>query len=229
MLCGDARAPAAYQQLLEGERADMVFTDPPWNVPINGHVSGLGRVKHADWDLAAGEMTEAEFVAFLKAVFRLMAENSIDGSIHFTAIDWRHLWEALNAGRAVYTELKNLCVWNKNNGGMGTFYRSKHELFLVWKKREGAAHQHLRARSARASSHQCLGLPRRQHVSRWANRGAEDASDREAGRDGRRRSEGLLPAKRARPRLLLRFRNYDHSGRKDRPPRTRARDHASLR
>jgi DNA modification methylase len=83
--------------------------------------------------MGCGEMSEAEFTAFLKTVFALLAENSIEGSIHQICMDWRHSWEMLNAGRAIYSELKNLCVWNKTNAGMGSFYRSKHELVFVWK------------------------------------------------------------------------------------------------
>jgi DNA modification methylase len=133
LLCADAREQAAYDALLEGGKADFVFTDPPYNVAIDGHVSGLGRVRHREFAMASGEMTEAEFTAFLKTVFGLLTANSIDGSIHQICMDWRHAWEMLVAGRAVYSELKNLCVWNKSNAGMGSFYRSKHELVFVWK------------------------------------------------------------------------------------------------
>ena len=133
LLCGDARDKAAYDRLLEGAKAEFVFTDPPYNVEIDGHVCGLGRVRHRDFAMGCGEMSEAEFTAFLKTVFALLAENSIEGSIHQICMDWRHSWEMLNAGRAIYSELKNLCVWNKTNAGMGSFYRSKHELVFVWK------------------------------------------------------------------------------------------------
>jgi len=133
LLCGDARNIAAYDHLLEGAKADLVFTDPPFNVVIDGHVSGLGRIRHREFMMASGEMTEAEFTAFLEAAFRRLAENSAEGSIHQICMDWRHMTEILAAGRTVYSELKNLCVWNKNNGGMGSFYRSKHELVFVWK------------------------------------------------------------------------------------------------
>jgi DNA modification methylase len=133
LLCGDARDKAAYDRLLEGAKAEFVFTDPPYNVEIDGHVCGLGRVRHRDFAMGCGEMSEAEFTAFLKTVFALLAENSIEGSIHQICMDWRHSWEILNAGRAIYSELKNLCVWNKTNAGMGSFYRSKHELVFVWK------------------------------------------------------------------------------------------------
>ena len=85
-------------------------------------------------------MSPAVSAAFiLKTVFALLAENSIDGSIHQVCMDWRHLWEMLEAGRTVYGELKNLCVWNKSNAGMGSFYRSKHELVFVWKSGAGQA------------------------------------------------------------------------------------------
>ena len=133
LLCGTALDAAAYDTLLAGERAEMVFTDPPYNVPIDGHVSGLGRIRHREFAMASGEMSEAEFTRFLEKVFGCLDGHSVDGSIHFVCMDWRHLWEALQAGRAIYTELKNLAVWNKTNGGMGSFYRSKHELVFVWK------------------------------------------------------------------------------------------------
>jgi DNA modification methylase len=133
LLCGDARDNAAYDRLLEAAKAEFVFTDPPYNVAIDGNVCGLGRVRHREFAMGCGEMSEAEFTAFLEAVFGLLAENTLDGSIHQICMDWRHMWEMLEAGRRVYSELKNLCVWNKTNAGMGSFYRSKHELVFVWK------------------------------------------------------------------------------------------------
>jgi DNA modification methylase len=133
LLCGNALDPAAYQALMAGELAEMVFTDPPYNVPIDGHVSGHGRIRHHDFAMASGEMSEDEFTAFLRAVFERLAGVSRDGAIHFMCMDWRHLGEMLAAGRAVCSELKNLVVWNKTNAGMGSFYRSKHELVFVWK------------------------------------------------------------------------------------------------
>ncbi len=133
LLCGDAREKASYDALLEGAKAEFVFTDPPYNVPIDGHVCGLGRVRHAEFAMACGEMTEQEFIGFLEDVFTLLTAHTTDGSIHQICMDWRHLGEMSVAGRRVYTELKNLCVWNKNNAGMGSFYRSKHELVFVWK------------------------------------------------------------------------------------------------
>ncbi|MBL8706225.1 MAG: ParB N-terminal domain-containing protein [Rhodospirillales bacterium] len=137
LLCGDARDPAAYQTLLGTEQADVVFTDPPYNVAIDGHVGGGGSVKHREFVMAAGEMSPTEFTAFLGATLGNLARYSRPGSIHFVAMDWRHLPELLQAGTAVYSEFKNLCVWVKDNGGMGSLYRSQHELVLVFKNGAG--------------------------------------------------------------------------------------------
>lgn len=133
LICGDATDAEVYRRLLDGEKAQMVFTDPPYNVPVNGHICGLGKVRHDEFVMASGEMSEAEFTTFLTTVTGNLADFSEDGSIHFVCMDWRHEMEMLIAGRASYTEKKNLVVWNKDNGGMGAFYRSKHELIYVFK------------------------------------------------------------------------------------------------
>ncbi|MCZ6772727.1 MAG: site-specific DNA-methyltransferase [Proteobacteria bacterium] len=133
LLCGDARDMASYEALMAGQSAQMVFADPPYNVPISGHVCGLGKAQHRDFAMAAGEMSEEEFVGFLKTTLGHCAAHCIDGAINFICMDWRHMGELIAAGRQVYSELKNLCVWNKSNAGMGSFYRSKHELIFVYK------------------------------------------------------------------------------------------------
>ena len=133
LLCADATQPTSLETLMGGERAEMVFTDPPYNVPIVGHVSGRGSAKHDEFAMASGEMSEAEFTAFLAQVLQSLAANSLPGSLHFVCMDWRHLFELLTAGRGVYNELKNLCVWTKTNGGMGSLYRSQHELIAIFK------------------------------------------------------------------------------------------------
>jgi DNA modification methylase len=129
----DARSENAYSKLIGSEGIRLMFADPPYNVPINGHITGLGSIKHQEFAMASGEMSSAQFVEFLRTVLLSAAGVSLDGAIHFVCMDWRHLEEALSAGKLVYSELKNLCVWNKDNGGMGSFYRSKHELILVCK------------------------------------------------------------------------------------------------
>jgi DNA modification methylase len=137
LLCGDARDPAHYDRLLQGGQVGLVFTDPPYNVPIDGHVCGLGRVRHREFAMGVGEMAAAEFSTFLTVALTNMAACCQDGAILYVCMDWRHLEELSAAGRLAELELKNLCVWNKTNGGMGSFYRSKHELVFVFK--HGAA------------------------------------------------------------------------------------------
>lgn len=133
LFCGDSRAVASFEMLLGDERATLVFADAPYNVPIDGHVSGNGRVHHREFAMASGEMTPAEFTHFLRAVFRLCVRYSTDGSIHYQCMDWRHLREILDAADGVYSQFKQLLVWNKRNAGQGAFYRSQHELVLVFK------------------------------------------------------------------------------------------------
>jgi DNA modification methylase len=133
LLCGNALDHAAFAALMGAERGAVVFTDPPYNVPIDGHASGLGAIHHRQFPMASGEMDGAEFTAFLRDAFANLAAFSVDGALHYICMDWRHLDELLAAGRGTYGELKNLCVWVKDNGGMGALYRSQHELVFVFK------------------------------------------------------------------------------------------------
>lgn len=137
VICGDAREAEIYGRLLEGRSVDLVFTDPPYNVPIDGHVSGAGRVRHREFAMASGEMTEAQFKAFLFQILDLVAKACRNGAIAFVCMDWRHMGVLHAVGLEIFSELKNLCVWNKTNGGMGAFYRSKHELIFVYKVGDG--------------------------------------------------------------------------------------------
>ena len=123
---------------LRGDSTDLVFTDPPYNVPIDGHVCGLGRIRHREFAMGAGEMSPEAFTAFLQVTLGHAAAFCRDGAIAFVCMDWRHMGELLAAGQTVFSEFKNLCVWNKTNGGMGSFYRSKHELVFVFKVGSGA-------------------------------------------------------------------------------------------
>lgn len=132
--CGDARDRAAYTSLLGGELAQMIFTDPPYNCPVNGHVCGLGQVQHREFVMASGEMSRPEFVAFLTDVLRQLALASQDGALHYVCMDWHELRSLLEAGHAAYDELKNIICWAKTNGGMGSLYRSQHEFVTLWKK-----------------------------------------------------------------------------------------------
>ena len=163
--CGSALDEAAYCALMQHDRAAMVFTDPPYNVPIDGNVSGLGAIRHREFAMAVGEMDEAEFTAFLSRALGLLASYSLDGALHFICMDWRHIGELLAAGKSAYTELKNLCVWTKDNAGMGSLYRSQHELVLVFKHGREAHQNHVQ-----------LGLYGRNRSNVWSYPGANSFS-----------------------------------------------------
>jgi DNA modification methylase len=135
--CGSALEETAYAALMGEQRAAMVFTDPPYNVPIEGHASGLGRVRHKDFVMASGEMTGAEFTEFLLKTCMLLRRYTKEESLHFICMDWRHAGELLAAGRTALAELKNICVWDKGVGGMGSLYRSGYELVFVYKQGKG--------------------------------------------------------------------------------------------
>lgn len=150
ILCGSALEETSFERLMIGNKADLIFTDPPFNVPIEGHVSGRRdsknnqnkskqeKPRHAEFAMASGEMSSSEFTHFLERSLGLLATNSKAGSIHYVCMDWRHLPEVQTAGSSVYSELKNLCVWVKDKGGMGSLYRSQHELILVFKNGKGS-------------------------------------------------------------------------------------------
>lgn len=137
LLCGDAMRFECYEQLLGAERARLIVTDPPYNVPIGGNVSGLGQVQHREFVMASGEMSLVEFTAFLRGVFRNCVHFSTAGSIHYCFMDWRHIREILDAADGVYARFMQLITWVKDNAGMGAFYRSQHELIFVFKSGRG--------------------------------------------------------------------------------------------
>ncbi len=133
LLCGDARSADDYAALMAGEVGGIVFTDPPYNVAIDGNVCGLGQVRHREFAMASGEMSSGQFTEFLATALQNMIQHVASGTILYVCMDWRHMRELCEAGDICGLELKNLVVWNKTNGGMGAFYRSKHELIFVFK------------------------------------------------------------------------------------------------
>ena len=133
LMCGDARQADQIATLMNGDRARIAFLDPPYNVVVNGHISGNRRVEHREFPCASGEMSKVEFTRFLTDSFQSLAGHLIDGAIAYVCSDWRHCREMLDAGEAAFTEQKNLIVWNKGSGGQSTFYRSQHELIFVFK------------------------------------------------------------------------------------------------
>ena len=133
LYCGSALDATAYDTLLGTAKAAAVFTDPPYNVKVDGHVCGSGAIKHREFAMASGEMTEDEFTRFLNETLELAGSHAASGAIVYACMDWRHMGEMLAAGRAAGLDLLNLCVWVKSNGGMGSLYRSRHELVFVFR------------------------------------------------------------------------------------------------
>lgn len=142
ILCGNSLEYGSYKTLFPGKtRASIVFTDPPYNLPAKD-IGKTCEANHGDFAMGAGEMTPTQFQEFLEVVFEVLAKFSKSGSIHYICMDWRHASELIAAGKNIYSEWKNLCVWNKNAGGMGTFYRSQHELVFVFKSGKGKHQNH---------------------------------------------------------------------------------------
>ena len=137
VLCGSALEGEAFDLLLDGKKAAMAFVDSPYNVPIDGHVGGLGKTKHREFAMATGEMTDGEFQEFLAANAKLLSANCADGAIIMMCMDWRGLLNLQLAIREAGLSLLNLAVWAKKSGGMGSLYRSQHELVLITKNGKG--------------------------------------------------------------------------------------------
>ncbi len=143
LLCGDALRAESYARLVGTEKAQMMFADPPYNLPIKGHVAGLEAVKHTDLAVVSGEFSPSEYQTFLRTALGHAASHSINGAIHYVCMDWRRQRELMAAGDEVYSELMNLCVWNKRNAEMSSLYRSKHEFVFVFKVGKGAHINHV--------------------------------------------------------------------------------------
>ncbi|WP_020182128.1 DNA methyltransferase [Methylotenera sp. 1P/1] len=143
LLCGNALESRSYETLMQGKVADMVISDLPYNVQINGHAGGNGRIKHREFAMASGEMTPAEFTQFLRTCFALLVLHSSNGSVHALFMDWNHMPEMLTAGNAVYSRLLNMCVWVKHQAGMGSLYRSQHELVFIYKSGTASHQNHI--------------------------------------------------------------------------------------
>lgn len=177
IFCGNALTPQTYAALMEDRRAGAVFTDPPFNLKIHGHVSGKGKRRHREFAMASGEMTRTEFEAFLTGWLALATAYSEDASVQFMCMDWRHVGEAVAAIEKAGHELINICVWAKTNGGMGSLYRSRHELVLVY-RRHGQSHR----------NNVQLGVHGRNRTNVWNYPGATTFTAR-----GKNKAESLHP------------------------------------
>jgi DNA modification methylase len=130
--CGDGRDVEFLKRIVgEGAKIDAAFMDPPYNVKINGHANAKGR--HREFAMASGEMSDDQFRAFLSETLGAAAAVSRDGAVHYICMDWRHLDDVSAVGRTLYDDLLNICMWNKSNAGMGSLYRSKHEMVFVYR------------------------------------------------------------------------------------------------
>ncbi len=230
LLCGDAREEAAHAKLMGAERAAAVFSGPPYNVAIDGHVSGLGRVHHREFVMAGGEMTPEAFTAFLTAALERMKESSDPGSPAFVCMDWRHLPELLSAAQHASLDMLNLCVWTKPNAGMGSLYRSQHELVFVFKLGSGPPPQQRPVGGLWPESQQCMALRRRPRLWPGWRRGTScrPAPDGQADCDDRRCHPRRDAARRHRPRSVPRQRRDPDGLRADRAAMLRARTRPAL-
>lgn len=131
--CGDARDHDFVHRVVGSEMAAAMFSDPPYNVAINGHAGGKGRIQHAEFAMASGEMTGQEFETFLHDAMRVCVEHTREGGVHFVCMDHHHADQLMTALAPLYGARLNVCVWNKSNAGMGSLYRSKHELVFVYR------------------------------------------------------------------------------------------------
>lgn len=157
LLCGDALASENWAALMDGAKAAMAFTDPPFNLPVDGFISGLGRIRHREFAAASGEMDRDEFTQFLADVFRQMAGNMAGGALAYVCMDHRHLVEMMTAGESSFAQFKTLCAWVKQSGGMGGLYRNQMELVFVWKSGRG-----------RSRDNVALGKHGRNRTNVWA-------------------------------------------------------------
>jgi hypothetical protein len=212
LLCGDARRPESFATVLHGSRAQLVFVDPPFNMKIRGPVSGKGRIKHGEFAEASGEKTSAQYAKFLEDSLGLLAEHSEDGSIHYVCIDWRHLYVLLTAGSRVYRELKNLVVWNKTNAGLGSFYRSQHELICVWKNGRGKHTNNIQLGKARTKPQQRLDLCRGEQLQLGSLERPRYAPNGQAGRASGRCGSRVMRHSERKPRARILLKLHYHFG-----------------
>lgn len=130
LVCGDATNKDPYSTVMQTDLAEIVFTDSPYNVPNAGHVTG--RVGVREFAMAHGEMSSSQFTDFLSVVFTNLLARTADGAVGYFCMDWRHQLELQAAADPIFGKPKNLIVWIKSNAGMGSFYRSQHELIYVY-------------------------------------------------------------------------------------------------
>lgn len=143
IFCGDSLNDKSFEILMQGELAQIVVTDPPYNCKIKGHVCGLGKTQHEEFAMASGEMTDSEFAEFISKFMQNLVKFSCDGSLSYIFMDWVGVKLLLTQGKKHYSELKNIAVWNKKVGGMGAMYRSQHEMVPIFKNGKAKHQNHI--------------------------------------------------------------------------------------
>lgn len=229
LACGSSLEDATYVSLLAGHKVRAVWSDPPYNLAVNGHISGLGKTRHREFVQASGEMSEAEFTDFLARYLACTKAHSVPGSLHYACMDAAHTFELLTAARRAGSRFKTTCTWAKTSASMGSFYRSQTEFVHVFKN-GGNEHRHInniQPRQVRTFALDALVLSGRQFLRPAPDGRIVQPSDRQAMGNGCGRDQGLHPARRFRVGRVLRLRHHDHRGRKDRTCRVwhRTRSH----
>ena len=211
LLCGDALDPHAWDELMDDRKADMVFADPPYNLPVDGFISGLGKVRHREFAAGAGEMDRDEFTAFLTDAFRKMAAHMQPGALAYLFMDHRHLVEMMTAGEAAFSRFKTLCAWAKPSGGMGGLYRNRMELVFGLAGRTRPCPRQRGPGQIRPQPHQCLGISRdRQLPLQRGQRSAGDAPHLQAREARERRDPRRHCPRRHRRRSVPGLRDDDY-------------------
>ena len=229
VLCGNALDRGSYERLFGDKRAALTFTDPPYNVPIGGHVSGAGRKTHREFAMACGEMSRSEFTyEFLRPAFELIRDFSSPGAIAFACMDWRHLRDAELAAEGVLHEHKNTICWVKSNAGMGSFYRSQHEMVLAFKVSPGPLRNNFGLGGKGRVRSNVWQYPGVNTFRAGRMKDLEDHPDRQAASACERRHPRLLSPERYRVRWLPRFGDHGSGRSRDRTSRLRHRDRSPV-
>jgi len=135
LYCGDSLDSNSYKILMCDEKADIIVTDPPYNVKIQNNVTN--QPHHEEFEQASGEMSDLEFENFLNTAFKNAKVYSKENSLHYIFMDWRHSYILQKALLDVFAKLLNICVWDKTKAGLGSFYRSQHEFCFVYQNGNG--------------------------------------------------------------------------------------------
>jgi DNA modification methylase len=135
LICGDARDAGAVKAVMAEEQAQLLLTDEPYNVAIRGNVT---KGEHREFAMASGEMSDADFAVFNTAWMQASLTFLTDGGLFATFIDWRGYVTVYAAAVKLGLTPLNLIVWGKTNAGMGSLYRSQHELLPLFKKGKAA-------------------------------------------------------------------------------------------